>query len=107
MNAPHVVAQQQISAGRSKTLKMRLSPWKYKVRSLKLQSQAFIRTYPEAKTSQGTIKIHGPVLEPSALELAPTVSLTFENNDDKDITLMVERVAGNEDAATASMVIAM
>jgi len=107
MNAPHVVAQQQISAGRSKTLEMRLSPWKYKVRSLKLQSQAFIRTSPETKTSQATIKIHRPTLEPLALELAPAVSLRLENSDDKDITLMIERVAGNEDAATASMVIAM
>src|SRR5436853_7675939 len=52
MNAPHVVAQQQISAGRSKTLEMRLSPWTHKVRSPKPQSAAFIPTPAEAQTSQ-------------------------------------------------------
>jgi adenylate cyclase len=107
MNAPHVVAQQQIPAGQSKTLEMRLNPWKYHVRSLKLETHTFVRTSTGTKDSRGTIKIHRPTLEPLTLELAPDVSLTIENNDDKDITVMIERVAGNENAATASAVIAM
>ncbi|MBI2150404.1 MAG: SRPBCC family protein [Acidobacteria bacterium] len=107
MNAPHVVAQQQIAARTSKTLDMRLSPWKYHVRSLKLESQTFVQTLADAKSSSATIKIHRPTLEPLTLDLAPDVSLTLENNDDKDITVMIESVAGNENAATASMVIAM
>ena len=107
MNAPHIVAQQQIPAGESKTLEMSLRPWKYHVRSLKLETQTFVRTSAEAKTSRGTIKIHRPTLEPLTLELTPDVSLTIENNDDKHITVMIERVAGNENASTAAMVIAM
>lgn len=107
MNAPHIVAQQQIAARRSKTLEMRLRPWKYQVRSLKLQKQTFVQTLTDAKESRATIKIHRPTLEPETLELAPDVSLTLENNDDNDITVMIERVAGNENATTASMVIAM
>jgi adenylate cyclase len=107
MNAPHVVAQQQIPAHQSKRLEMRLNPWKYNVRSPKLQARTFIRTIADARISQATIKIHRPTLEPSTLELTPDVSLTLENDDDKDITLMIERVAGNENAATASIVIAM
>src|SRR6516164_7114382 len=39
--------------------------------------------------------------------LGPDISLTFENNDEKDITIMLERDTGNDNAATASMVIAM
>ena len=107
MNAPHIVAQQQIPARQSRTLQMRLSPWKYKVRSLKLQAQTLVRTLNDAKTSEATIKIHRPTLEPLALELGPDVSLTLENSDDKDITVMLERVAVNESATTAAMVIAM
>lgn len=107
MNAPHIVAQQQIPARRSKTLEMTLRPWKYHVRSLKLETQTFVRTLAGAKASRATIKIHRPTLEPETLELTPDVSLTLENNDDKDITVMLERVAGNENAATASVVIAM
>ncbi len=107
MNAPHIVAQQKIPARTSKTLEMRLSPWKYHVRSLKLKTQTFVRTVLDAKESKATIRIHRPTLEPETLELAPNVSLTLENNDDNDITVMIERVAGNENAATAAMVIAM
>jgi class 3 adenylate cyclase len=84
-----------------------LSPWKYHIRSLKLQEQTFVRTSPDAKSSSATVKIHRPSIEPLTLELAPDVSLTLDNNDDKDITVMIERVAGNENAATAAMVIAM
>jgi adenylate cyclase len=107
MNAPHIVAQQQIPARQSRTLEMRLNPWKYHVRSLKLETQTFVRTLTGAPNSNGTIRIHRPTLEPLTLDLAPDVSLTLENNDDKDITVMIERVAGSENAATASMVIAM
>ncbi len=107
MNAPHIVAQQQIPAGRSRTLEVRLSPWKYRIRSLTLEAQTLVRTSVDAKTSNATIKIHRPTLEPLTLELTPDVALTLENNDDKDITVLVERVAGNENAATAAMVIAL
>jgi class 3 adenylate cyclase len=107
MNAPHVVAQLQIPARQSRTLETRLSPWEYHIRSLKLQEQTFVRTTADAKTSAATIKIHRPSIEPLTLELAPQISLTLDNNDDKEITVMIERVAGNENAATAAMVIAM
>ena len=107
MNAPHIIAQQQIPARRSKTLEMHLSPCKYHIRSLKLKARTFVRTSADAKTSQATIKIHRPTLEPLTLELSPDVALTLENKDDKDITVLIERVAGNENAATGSMVIAM
>jgi adenylate cyclase len=107
MNAPHVVAQQQIAAGKSKTLDLRLNPWKYEVRSHKLNTHCFLRTMASAQDSQATIRIHRPTLEPETLELQPEASLTLQNDDDKDITVMIERMAGNENAATASMVIAM
>jgi len=77
------------------------------VRSLKLATRCFVRTSSEAKTSTATITIHRPELEPEALELSPEVSLTLKNAGDEPITMMVERMAGNEKAATAAMVIAM
>jgi adenylate cyclase len=107
MNAPHIIAQQQIPARGSRALEMRLNPWKYTLRSLKLEDRTAIRTTLEAGSSTATIKIHRPTLEPRALELSPDVSLTLENNDDKDITLLLERATGNDNAATAAMVIAM
>jgi adenylate cyclase len=107
MNAPHVAAQLQIPARESKTLQMRLSPWKYHIRSLKLQEQTFVRTDLHSRNSSATIRINRPSIEPLTLDLAPDISLILENNDDKDITVMIERVAGNENAATAAMVIAM
>lgn len=107
MNAPHIVAQQQISARKSKTLSLRLSPWKYNVRSLKLKDQTFLRIQQGATKSSATIRIRRPNLEPDTLDLSPDVSLTIENTDDRDIMVILERVAGNENAATAATVIAM
>ena len=107
MNAPHVVAQQQIPAGGSRTLELRLPPWEYRVRSLKLDTACVLRTEAEAKPAPAAIRIRRPKLEPTALELAPDVSLTLNNDDDTPITVMIERVAGSEQAASASMVIAM
>jgi class 3 adenylate cyclase len=107
MNAPHIVAQQRIPARKSRTLDIRLSPWRYQIRSLKLQEQVLIRTATDSKNSGATIRIHHQTMEPLTLDLAAKVSLTLQNDDDKDITLMIERLAGNEQAATASMVIAM
>ena len=68
MNAPHIVAQQQVPARKSKTVEMRLDPWKYQLRSLKLQTSSLIRTSADAKNSTATIRIHRPTLEPLALE---------------------------------------
>jgi class 3 adenylate cyclase len=107
MNTPHVVAQQQIPARGSKTVEMTLSPWKYCVASTKLNTRALLWTLAGAKDSSATIRIHRPTLEPAVLELAPEVSLTLENRDDQDITVVIERTGGHDNAATASMVIAM
>jgi class 3 adenylate cyclase len=107
MNAPHIVAQQQIRARSSKTVEMRLRPWQYRIRSPKLQAHTSLRTSAEANTAHAAIKIQRPDLEPATLELTPDLSLKLENTDDKDITVLIEKMTVNENAATASMVIAM
>ena len=107
MNAPHVVAQQQIPAMQSRTLNLNLSPWEYNVRSVKLQTESFLTIRSDAEDSSGTITIHRPAIEPETLDLTPDLTLTLLNNDDRDIVMTIERVAGNENAATAAMVIAM
>ncbi|HMH52660.1 MAG TPA: DUF5939 domain-containing protein [Candidatus Acidoferrum sp.] len=107
MNAPHIVAQQRIAAGQSRTLDLRLPRWEYRVRSLKLDTPCVVRTTAEATRSAATISLHRPTLSPTALELTPDVSLTLRNDDTEPITVMIERAAGSENAATASMVIAM
>jgi class 3 adenylate cyclase len=107
MNAPHCVAQQQIPARGSKTVEMTMKPWEYRVRSPKLDNHAIVRIHPDAKNSRATIRIHGRQLEPEAVDLAPEMSLTFENGNDQDIMVLIERSAVSKDAATASIVIAM
>ena len=107
MNAPHVVAQQQIPPGQARTINLTLQPWRYRVRSLKLTSETFLRIERGTTASSATIRLHRPTLEPETLELGPEVALTLKNEDSKPITVLIERVAGNEQAATAAMVIAM
>jgi class 3 adenylate cyclase len=107
MNAPHIVAQQQIPAGEARTVQLRLPPWDYRVRSLKLDAPCLVRTSADAKQSAATISLRRPTPSPTALELTPETSLTLRNDDQTPITVMIERAAGHEDASTASMVIAM
>jgi adenylate cyclase len=107
MNAPHILAQQHIPAGQVKTIEMRLPPWSYRIRSPKLHTYAALRTSTNTSSNNVRIQVHRPTLNPDDIELAPDVSITIENTDDKEITLALERVAHNEQAATASMVIAM
>lgn len=107
MNSPHTVVQQNIASGESRTVRLRLNPWKYHVRSVKLASETYLRTDPANERSEAEITIHRPTLEPETLEVNPDVALTIHNKDEKPITVSVERVAGHENAATAAMVIAM
>ncbi len=107
MNSPHTVVQQNIEPGESRTLQLRLNPWKYHVRSAKLASEAYLKTDAANTQSTATVTIHRPTLEPETLEVNPDVALTIQNKDSKPITVSIERVAGHESAATAAMVIAM
>jgi len=107
MNSPHTVAQQTLEAGETRSLQLRLNPWKYHVRSLKLSSETFLRTDPGNDRSEAVVTIHRPTLEPETLEVNPNVALVLNNRDAKPITVSVERVAGHESAATAAAVIAM
>jgi adenylate cyclase len=107
MNSPHTVLQQNIEPGESRTLQLRLSPWKYHVRSLKLSSETYLRTDTGSDRPEASITIQRPMLEPGSLDVRPDFVLAIHNKDDKPITVSLERVAGRENAATAAMVIAM
>ncbi len=107
MNAPHVVAQQVIPGKHSKTIQMKLRSWKYRLRSLKLDGQTTLEVRSDAPASNAKVRIHRATLEPTALAMTPDVSLVLENDDQKEITMMLERVQGDENAVTAATVIAM
>jgi len=107
MNSPHTVVQQNIEPGESRTLQLRLNPWKYHVRSVKLSSETYLRTDPSYERSEAAVTIQRPTLEPETLDVNPNIALTIHNKDEKPITVSVERIAGHENAATAAMVIAM
>jgi len=107
MNAPHIIAQQRIAPGQARTLDLHLTAWQYQVRSLKAQTQTALRTSADSKNSSATIHIRRLAMDPSFVEMTPDLTLTLQNDLERDITVMIERAAGNDQAATASMVIAM
>ena len=107
MNSPHTVVQQNIRAGESRTLQLRLNPWEYRVRSLKLSSETCLRTTAASKRAEADVTIHRHALEPGTLDVNPNFTLTIHNKDSNPITVSVERVAGHENVATAAMVTAM
>jgi hypothetical protein len=106
MSAPHVIAQQRIAGGQSRTLDLHLTAAQYQLRALGFQTRAAIYISADSRSSNATIRIQREGVEPSAVELTPDLTLTINNDSDRDVTVTVER-AGTEQAATASMVIAL
>jgi len=107
MNAPHVVVQQQIPGRQTRTLELALSPRTYRIRSVKLSAHTRLNVTTDVHASSAVISIRRPSIEPGNVEASSQLTLTIRNDDPQPITVMLERVAGDEQTATAATVIAM
>ena len=106
MNASHVIGQQQIPAGGTRTLTLQLEPWTYRLRSLKLQGESSVRVIAESDEGQAT-KTLGADVRPREITLNPNFTLSIRNSTDKTHTVMLERRAEAEQATTAGRVTAL
>ncbi len=106
MNAPHVVVQQQIPAGETRTLTLELEPWTYRLRSLKLPGESSIRIVSESGERDASVTLDAGV-RPRETTLNPSFTLTIRNSTDKTHTVMLERRAEAEQATTAALVTAL
>ena len=105
MNAPHVVAQQHVTVGESRTIPLRLQPWRYRLRSLKLDEEGLIQVKDGAGIDEVTMTFTSSAVVPGAeASIEPEASLTIRNASDKPHTVMLERSADRHQASTAAEV---
>ena len=104
MNAPHVVVQQQIRAGESRTIPLQLSPWRYRLRSLKLAGEGSLRVTPGAGHVETVMTLDGSAVRPKEISVGGNLSLVIRNESSRDHTVMLERSSEEQQATSAAVV---
>ena len=107
MNAPHVVVQQQLQAGETRTITLQLKPWRYRLRSLKLSGDAHLRVGVEPSARSVTMTLDPSTITPQEASVGSKFSLPICNESDKSHTLMLERSSERQQATTAALVTTM
>lgn len=100
---PHIVAQQLVPAGETRTLKLPLESGRYRLRALELRGAQSLAATDEG-TSEANFKVASdgwPGDEP-LLSLTPTVHL--DNKSGVEQLLILERTAWGDQAVTAAEV---
>jgi class 3 adenylate cyclase len=103
---PHVVAQQLLAPGARRSLRLRLEPGSYRLRTLGLPGALPVVVRPGGKPAaalQSTSE--DPPGEP--LELAEEATLELENGKEEEQLVVLERSAWSDRAATAAEVTAL
>ncbi|MBV9211446.1 MAG: hypothetical protein JOZ52_12485 [Acidobacteria bacterium] len=103
---PHIVAQQIIKAGESRTLKLPLETGRYRLRASELAGGQFL-SVAEDGASELTLRASAAGWQNEELKLSNMPSLTFENETDAEQLFILERMAWSDQAATAAEVTAL
>lgn len=108
MKAPHVVAQQRIPPGESRTIELHLDSGQYRLASAKIETAGVLRVAAGARDSGDLprVSIESSGFSPNVVDVLPETSLILSNDDPRELTVRVERTIWPGQAATAAMVIA-
>jgi class 3 adenylate cyclase len=104
MNAPHVVIQQVVPPGESRKVPLTLGPWRYRIRSLKIQNQCQVVALPEGESADHEVILTDAGIVPEGFSTGPQGTLTIRNASSREHTVMLEREAERGQATTAAMV---
>ncbi len=107
MRAPHIVVQQQIASGDSRSITLTLKPWQYRLRSLKLPTHMELKVGSGVEEAGVTATLEHTGIEPEEINLGEEFTLTIRNNTEKTHTVMLERTSESEHATTAAFVTTM
>ena len=107
MRAPHVVVQQQIPSGETRTIPLTLKPWQYRLRSLKLPTHSMLKVGSELGGNElkATLGVTG--ITPEETTLGGDFTLAIRNGTEKTHTVMLERTSEEEQATSAAFVTTM
>jgi class 3 adenylate cyclase len=102
-DTPHVVVQQLIPAGESRTISPTLEAGRYRLRTLRLPGGQPLEVHPGGP-SEITLAATGHGWPPHEQHLAPTPTLHLENQSGEEHLFMLERYAWSDQAAIAAEV---
>ena len=103
---PHIVAQQLLSAGESRSLPLALAPGRYRMRTLE-GGDAVAVVATEDGVTETAVQATETGWAPEEIGLAPNASLRLENSTGREQLFILERPAWSEQAATAAEVTAL
>jgi class 3 adenylate cyclase len=103
---PHVVAQQLLPARAVRELTLPLEPGSYRLRALELSGEQAIRVSDDGSAA-GHVVVSEAYWNSEELNLATRSDLKLENSTEAEQLLILERMAWNDQAATAAEVTAL
>ena len=103
---PHIVAQQMLAPGASRTLKLPLETGRYRVRALELPGGRLLAVTSDG-VDQVTLLASSEGWGKEEVKLSRAPSLTIENATDSEQVVVLERMAWSDQAATAAEVTAL
>lgn len=103
---PHVVVQQLLPARTARVLALPLEPGNYRLRALELSGEQSI-TVADDGMSSGRVIVAETNWSGEELKLATQSALELENKTEGEQLLILERIAWNDQAATAAEVTAL
>lgn len=103
---PHVVAQQMLSPGASRTLKLPLEQGRYRIRALELPGGRFLVVTSDG-AGEATLRANPAGWDNEEVSVSTEPSLTLENATDVEQVFVLERMAWSDQAATAAEVTAL
>ncbi|HEU5236147.1 MAG TPA: adenylate/guanylate cyclase domain-containing protein [Pyrinomonadaceae bacterium] len=103
---PHVMAQQLLPAGESRSIDLSLDPGRYRLRTMILPGWQHLRVTDDAESSQ-SLRATADGWSNEEIPIAPEGEIVFENATGDEQLFILERTAWTDDAATAAEVTAL
>ncbi|MCB2197842.1 adenylate/guanylate cyclase domain-containing protein [bacterium] len=102
---PHIHVQQLMAPSETRTIHTNLEPGNYRLRALDRPGGLYLRATSEGRSEVICMyKQMGWAEEDEELDLATEVTLTFENQSDREELFVLERMAWSDMAVTAAEV---
>ena len=103
---PHIAAQQLLSPRSSRSIDLKLTAGRYRLRTMSLAGWQHLRA-TDSGESVATLSASADGWTNEELQIGTNASLEFENATDEEQLFILERTAWSDDAATAAEVTAL
>jgi len=103
---PHVLTQQLLPAGQSRSIGLTLERGRYRLRTMTLSGWQHLRADDDGEVA-ATLRAHPEGWSDEEIAIATEADIVFENATGDEQLFILERTAWNDDAATAAEVTAL